>query len=197
MHQTVHGVLLDNGTSSDFGLPLSFFQGIKAKIISGDIHVQQKLGCVEYVGSPYRIDFGDRYTPRCLLLDSKGQHDLRFPCLDKHLVEITGDGEIKLPKGTTIAPGDQVKIRVTLNRTELPIWPRIRAAAAATAAAGGWLVQGMTLNLVDTAQQPAPRASVELKRKDSAQLIREFGEAQGLEPELAEIGRMIVESMKV
>src|SRR5205814_1607714 len=54
------------------GIPTSIFPR-NAKVISGDIHVPQHFGPIEYVGAPYRIDFGDDYEPRVLFLSTKDE----------------------------------------------------------------------------------------------------------------------------
>lgn len=71
-HNTFHNADIGNGQRVESGIPVTVF-GDRPQVISGDVHIPQKLGPVTYVGAPYLIDFGDSYEPRVLLIDKKGQ----------------------------------------------------------------------------------------------------------------------------
>lgn len=85
-HQTFNGAAVGFGRELE-GIPLTVFpKGVQ--VISGDIHVPQKLGCVTYVGAPTLIDFGDSYTPRVLLIENSGKLvSIPVPGVQKRLVK--------------------------------------------------------------------------------------------------------------
>jgi hypothetical protein len=194
-HQTFKGALYENGQHAPDGVPLSIFHGFKGKVYSGDIHVPQRFGFAsgpgpEYIGSPYRIDFGDRFTPRALLLKDDGSKaDLRFPCPSKHLIEITADGELGGLK--EVAKGDFVKIRAILRRADFPLWPKLRAQVAAMAQAGGWQIAGSELRASDGPSSAPKEAKMPLKI-DRRTLVAEFAKKQALDADLAAIGQEII-----
>lgn len=66
MHQSVLGAIASNGQKMN-GMRISRFDGIRARVISGDIHVPQKLGPVIYAGSPHPVHIGDAHRWRVLL----------------------------------------------------------------------------------------------------------------------------------
>lgn len=197
LHQTVIGAAYESGMPADKGLPLTFFNGSPAEIFSGDIHSPQRIDGhpgMTYVGAPYRVDFGDRYTPRCLLLSPGGDRDLRFPCPVKHALDVTGDGEIILPKNTKIAPGDHVRVRVRLTREQLPLWPRIRAALIDMGKQEQWgACVGPSLELLPSdaliASQPVSAGRAKLQPVD---VLKRFSERHQIEPDVADVGAVIL-----
>ena len=65
-HQTFNGAMASNGDRME-GVPLSAMaveMTNGAPVLSGDIHVPQKIGNVTYVGSPHPVCFGDDYEDR-------------------------------------------------------------------------------------------------------------------------------------
>jgi DNA repair exonuclease SbcCD nuclease subunit len=143
-HQTFDGAEAENGQKLP-GIPPAVFADVDAKVYSGDVHTPQRVGRnIEYVGSPYRVRFGDSFTPRVLLLDKFGkQRDLHFPCPSREVVLVSGMDDLrqyrKLPEDT------QVKIRVKLRRSEYSEWPKLRRELVAAAAERGWEVCGVEL----------------------------------------------------
>jgi hypothetical protein len=192
-HQTFVGAQRENGTRSDSGVPASIFKdhGFKGEAFSGDIHVPQRIGGIEYVGAPYRIDFGDSYMPRVLLIDNKGRKsNLRFPCPDKHLIEISADGEIAGTEG--IKPGDQVKVRAILKRADLPLWPGLQKNIRDMAEKGKWVLYGPELRRSDEDKPAEARAQVRPRRMDPIELVLDYGKRNELDETLLEIGVAIL-----
>ena len=121
------------GASSETGMPLT---GLSASPIrrfrrsamwAGDVHRPQTLKCgLTYVGSPFRIRFGDDFTPRVLLVDEKTgkSTDLHFQCLQKHGLHIKKPEDIL---AVDLRRGDQVKIDIELGREDLVGWATIKA----------------------------------------------------------------------
>ena len=112
-HQTFKGAIVENGMPMD-GIPPEIFDGWEGKVISGDVHVPQKLykGKIEYVGSPYHIRFNDTFTPRVMLLQNDGKvKSLSYKTIKKHTLHISNPSEINNYK---LKKGDQVKIKLSI-----------------------------------------------------------------------------------
>lgn len=110
-HQTFKGSVVENGNILD-GISPNIFGDIKAKVISGDIHVPQRIGKITYCGAPYHIHFADTFHPRLLLIHPDHTlQNLHFPCLQKHTIVITGIDEVE-KQLSTINAHDQVKVRI-------------------------------------------------------------------------------------
>jgi hypothetical protein len=86
-HCSVTGAGTGHGRRLEGGVPLSIFPR-DARVISGDIHVPQQVGCVTYVGAPSLVDFGDDYQPRFLLLDGDRMRSIPIHGPQKRLVEV-------------------------------------------------------------------------------------------------------------
>jgi hypothetical protein len=125
-HVTFDGSESENGTLLP-GVDPAIAKGYEGKIYSGDIHVPQKIRKnVEYVGAPYHCRFGDTFTPRVLLIHNDGSsEDLRFPAPRKHTIEIDKIDALNKAK---FKPGDHVKVRFYLRRTEYDEWRKTRDA---------------------------------------------------------------------
>ena len=128
MHQTFNGAESESGVQLN-GVDTSILSGIKAKIISGDVHVPQKLGRVTYVGSPYRVHFGDKFKPRVLLLrdinemsGNKEQiQDLHFKTTTRMTIELPDSQHFKDME----FDGDtQVKVRLKLSASDMLDWEK-------------------------------------------------------------------------
>lgn len=149
MHQTAPGSVASNGQKMD-GEALPSLKG--PKVYSGDIHVPQVLGDIEYIGSPYHVHFGDRFTPRAVLLDRKGRaEDMHFPCLRRHTLTASSMKDLAKQIATTQS-GDQVKVRLLLTPAEKHEWMTMRRNAIKMAEYAGLEVHGIEL-LVEPGQR--------------------------------------------
>lgn len=199
VHETFKTALCENGTASPDGLPPRLFydNGFKGWAIAGDIHVPQKLSLKnpsipEYVGAPYRVDFGDNYEPRVMLITAEAtKRDLYFPCPMKHLIEIDANGECPQDMDR-IKPGDQVKVRVHLRRAELSIWPKLQKAIRELAARGKWELYGPELRRAEEDDVPVVPSSKVLQRVDPIQLIKRYGEKESLSKDFIDVGAEIL-----
>jgi DNA repair exonuclease SbcCD nuclease subunit len=108
-HNTFKGALSEHGKELD-GISQSVFSKHQ-KVISGDVHVPQRLGPIEYVGSPYPIDFGDAGPRHMILLRSSrdwgyiAYEGPRKVTLDVDLTE-------GVDEQFSVREGDIVKVRV-------------------------------------------------------------------------------------
>lgn len=109
-HQTFAGANVGPRTLD--GISLSVFpEGID--VISGDVHVPQRIKNLRYVGAPYTINFGDNYKPRVLILRDGKITTFSVPGPRKILLEIDNVDELPV-----LNRGDMVKVRVKLARFE-------------------------------------------------------------------------------
>lgn len=190
IHQTIKGAKSSNGTAME-GEDLPKLNA--GKIWSGDIHVPQVIGPVEYIGSPYHVHFGDSFTPRCVELDRKGKaHDLHFPSIRRRAVRIQALADLKR---LDLREGDQAKLVISLTQAEKHEWSRLQREASAWFRDHGIVCQGIRLELerprrhliYDGEHPPVPEAS------DEAGAVLRFVEAEDLGPEALDAGLEILE----
>jgi hypothetical protein len=143
MHQTIKGAIASNGQEME-GEELPPFDG--PRVYSGDIHVPQVIGGLTYVGSPYHVHFGDKFVPRCILLDKYGQeHDLHFETISRLVVKVSSIRELKRKR---FQPGDQIKLRIELPESEKHGWSKIRREAVELLTEAGVEIHGVELIVV-------------------------------------------------
>lgn len=151
-HATFDGARTETGRRLE-GVSLSLFPR-KCRIISGDIHRPQTLGCATYVGAPYTVDFGDDYEARVLLLMRRSaQRDIEIRSIkcagpQKRLVLWDGSSELTLDN---LSRRDIVKVRVQLKPHQYDQWARLRERVQEWAASND-----LVLDLVEP-QIEAPR----------------------------------------
>lgn len=124
MHQTLKGAVASNGQEMEGEQLPENVLATARKIYSGDIHVPQVIGGVEYVGSPYHVHFGDSFKPRCVLLEPGGAAvNLYFKSPRRLTLKVPAS-----PDGLQLGleAGDQVKLRVELSEAEKHDWQAIR-----------------------------------------------------------------------
>lgn len=184
-HQTFTGAKSETGMELT-GVPPSVFSNYKGRVISGDIHVPQRLNkTITYVGSPYLVRFGDSFTPRVMVLGDKparSSTDLRFPCLSKFTLVVTSAEELLSEAAKhNVKEGDQVKVRVRLPRTQYGDWNQIKEQIRTTAVQKGWDLFGPELLPLSQREKAADSVSTyrspEAILKDYAKQKR-FNEAQ-------------------
>lgn len=97
------------------------------KVVSGDVHEPQKDGPITYVGPPYRINFGDTYMPRILLLTEHHMNQRNCEGPRKVLLEVSGWEMLEgaTDDGLAVA-GDIVKVRYEVAAPDYDKWPAIR-----------------------------------------------------------------------
>lgn len=122
MHQTLSGAIAETGFMLSGMDPKKVSKLARgATVISGDVHVPQRVGPVTYVGSPYHVHFGDSFDPRVILW-----HNGKVTSVRRHasprLLRQTVDSldEIDAKKG------DHIKLTIRAHPRE---WRRMRAEA--------------------------------------------------------------------
>lgn len=156
IHQTISGAVASNGQVMEGEqLPDLSTWG---KIYSGDIHVPQVIGPVEYVGSPYHVHFGDRFRPRAVLLDRRNRPvDLHHDNISRVAVTVRGMDDLREMDWRS---GDHAKITVLVDPADVHDWKVIRRNIAAYLEEAKVLVHDIKLRVVDTGarlEDAAPR----------------------------------------
>jgi UDP-2,3-diacylglucosamine pyrophosphatase LpxH len=128
MHATVTGSVAENGQQLTGINPGFLRAGHMAKIYSGDVHIPQMVGRIEYVGAPYPIKFGDDFTGRAVLLENfRKAFDIYPPTIGRHYMTVTADGVMQFSgDGCGYAKGDQVKARIRLAPHEALEWQGLK-----------------------------------------------------------------------
>jgi UDP-2,3-diacylglucosamine pyrophosphatase LpxH len=121
------GKVLDKGPSPSL-VDAEFTGG--APVVSGDIHQEQVLGNIVYIGSPHPVSFGET-TARFLTynFETKKFSSIRRATVQRlvlHFV-LRDDGTvIEDPKFTTLCEGDHVQIHVSTTQAGLLHYPAFR-----------------------------------------------------------------------
>lgn len=182
LHQTIKGARASNGQQMD-GEDLPPLNA--TKVFSGDIHVPQRCGAVEYVGSPYHVHFGDAFKPRCVALDRAGaQFDLVFPSIKRLTLDVRGVRELRV---ISLGRADQVKIRVHLSEAEKHEWRSIRDEAVTIVETAGANLKSIEL-VVEKTRERVRVGQPAAKTIDPARILYDFVDADDLGGELLDAG---------
>ncbi len=187
-HQTFQGANV--GPRKLEGIPLDYFPP-KSNIISGDIHVPQIIKndgsiVVYYVGAPYRVNYGDGYTPKIMIIE-KGYLPKFFPVPGpkKVLLEIKSIQD--LLDGKTYIQGDMLKIRVMLNQFEK--WPEIKKEIQDWGDHNGYVIHTIP---VISAQVHAKKLANFSKKSVTDQLLS-YAERRGISDKVLKTGLTLME----
>lgn len=186
-HVTVQGAEAENEKRLD-GVSVSVFAKAR-KVWSGDVHVPQVRGKVEYVGAPYPIRFGDSFKPRVVWLDDRGKaHDLYFPTIARRLLDL----EPPIKALPSLRRGDQVKVRVHLSRSEYGRWRELKEGIREGASSAG--IDLVAVELVP--KQEDARSSAKpskLMRVQPNRLFAEFCKHAKVDIETSKVGKALME----
>lgn len=186
MHQTAPGSVASNGQRMDGDdmPPLN-----AGKVYSGDIHVPQTIGAIEYVGSPYHVHFGDDFTPRCLVIDrNRKAFDLHYPTIHRKAVRISSVAELD---EVGIAVMDQIKVTLLLDECGAHRWNTIRREIVADIKSRKAELHGIKLE-VQRENQPLANVKQRAALMPADALIR-FVRQQELGGDLLDIALEIIE----
>lgn len=188
MHQTMKGSRASNGEIMEGeALPDLSAAG---KVYSGDIHVPQVIGAVEYIGSPYHVHFGDAFTPRVLLLERGGNPvDLFFKTISRVTVKVQSLRELER---WPLRKGDQVKLRISLTEAERHDWARIRREAKALLREAQVVEAGIEL-IVDKAGNRLDAPRDRQRMRSPADALYAYVKSEELGAEALDIGQRIME----
>lgn len=190
-HQTFQGAVGESGHALD-GIPPKIFGD--ATVVSGDIHVPQAFDNIVYCGAPYRVDFGDDFDPRVLLIDTELGAIDSIPCpgKQKRLIEVRAKTYLEqLKRQSQVNPGDILKVRVELDLADHARWKEIQTNIRKWGADNEfniWLVQP---KIIEAASRPAARR--EISRKDDEELMKTYGKSRGVHADTLKTGLKITE----
>lgn len=184
IHQTAKGSVASNGQKME-GESLPKFTG--TKVYSGDIHVPQQIGEVEYVGSPYHVHFGDKFAPRAVLLTRKGAQDLHFPCLQRFVIKCGSVQELRELLQRDTERGDQVRVRIALTPEERHEWAHVRREVVLTARQAEVTLEGVELIPVTSKRVQLATATRSATRSPSA-LLENYVAREGWGADALEVG---------
>jgi hypothetical protein len=187
-HNTFQGADAGFGRELD-GIPTEIFGSSKVKVISGDVHVPQKLGPVTYVGAPYTIDFGDSYEPRVLLIDEGKVRSFQLRGPQKRLVEINSVEELN--DRDDIFDGDIVKVRVNIAHDDYQNWPSIRASVFKWGEAAGVQVH-QVVPIVAKASVNQKKRREDAPRSDE-ELLEEYAKHRGVDKRTLRTGLLLMQ----
>lgn len=188
MHQTVRGAVAGNGQRMG-GEELPPLDA--GRVWSGDIHVPQRVGPVEYVGSPYHVHFGDDFRSRCVVIERGGRtSDIRFPSPRRVSVRVSDADGVRAAR---LSPGDQVKARVRLAESEKHAWRRVRDEVAAAVAERGAALCGLELEV--ERERRRVRAGERHGALTPEEALARFVGADALGGELLDAGLEILEAL--
>lgn len=166
------------------GIPLSLVPE-RSLVISGDVHVPQEFENIVYVGAPYRINFGDDFVPRLLVIENDGKITaIEADGPRKQLLVINSPAELL---GASVERGDLVKVRLALDPGQAAQWPSLRSQIAEWAEKAG-----VKLALV---QPMLPKPTGERSHrawKSDAELLEAYAEKEQLEAATVAIGRQLL-----
>jgi len=187
-HQTFTGAKTSSGMSMG-GIPVELARRINAKrYFAGDIHVPQRIDCIEYVGSPYQIRFGDDYEGRVIVYDpdKDDMQSLRYPTIAKRTLRISDPDELR---AADINEGDQVKIRMSMSREKFSDWKSIEAEIVSAVKAKGATLHGVEISETEGAMNAAPEA----ESRDPNQIFNDFCAANNVGDNLKKFGAEYLE----
>jgi hypothetical protein len=194
-HDAFRGATTESGHILDKGTDVLWFPK-GSRVIAGDIHKPQKIGCVTYVGAPYTIDFGDDFDPRMLLIDEKGIVE-SIPCEgpQKRLVYAEAGPEPKF-EFSNLYEGDILKVRVRIRAKHADEWVRIKRELEDALRKNKLVPYSIVPELIKDDKQHEKALRSVSSRKSDAQVLREFAERHQIEKRILETGQFLMEKSK-
>ncbi len=181
--QASNGFLLETGSKPAL---LSKSRTNDALVISGDIHVPQKVGNVIYCGSPHPVRFGDEYPCSVLYFDGEKLKRLKRRTIRKATPSLVlEDGDVsEIEEDLTglyddFTAGDQLKFTVYLPRFAFPDWAVVREAVTRWAEKRGVHLESLQLKELEGEKRKKPTEREEKDFGSSAKdLFDSFCEAK-------------------
>ena len=187
-HQTFKGATAGFGRQLEGIDPEELLPG-GATILSGDIHVPQKLGRVIYIGAPYTVNFGDSYDPRILMVNGDKMASIECEGPQKRLIEANSLDEFKSRCKKCADTGDLIKARIAVDN--LASWPAIKEGIKS------WCdKQGLVVNTVQPILMPSvrmkERATADTQRSDQ-QRLKDYAELRNVDGLTLKAGLALLE----
>lgn len=193
MHQTVNGATASNGQRMDGeitskGLPRPH----TCKYYSGDIHVPQFCGHVEYIGSPYPVHFGDTYKPRMIvMLDEEDTVDIAWQGIRRETADID---DVRDLDDLGLEHDDQLKVRLRLSAAETPEWHAHKQAVQQWCDRRGVRLASIELVPQKVRKQLVEPGTAVATRRDVSPLavLKRYAGSRGMDDEALSVGARII-----
>ena len=197
MHQSVIGSKVSNYHEMKEGLDPKFLKDVSATIVSGDIHVPQKLGKVIYLGTQHPVSFGDDYDPRMgVIEDNKLSFILINTIKRPHIKkEVNSFDDLKKDL-QELTSNDQVRITLILEKNQLHEWAELRKQIQDYCKEALIDLHDLKLEV----KQMDSEVNQDLKNyiktnsnsMTSADILRKFAQAEGIDDDLFSIGSKLM-----
>lgn len=119
LHQPFLGAKVNKMYELEKGMEVKSVWGeeMKGRLFSGDIHMPQTCGVVEYVGAPYPVHFGDEYKGRLILLEEGENTWKSIPVTSIRKSFITTPSTSD-PLSFDVTQGDQVMLKIEIGKED-------------------------------------------------------------------------------
>jgi len=183
-HQTFSGAVGDNGFKLE-GVDLGLLPFVP--ILSGDVHVPQRIKNLTYVGAPYTIDFGDDYAGRVILIDNRTNEIMSVPVDGPQKVLCRAKNLDDLDK-LDLLPDDVVRVELPIRRANYAEWFAIVREVREWAAENSVKLDSVLPVVVEpkTSKQPTTR-KVQPKVSDEV-LVKEYAKANKVDEATLKVG---------
>lgn len=198
-HQTFAGAKFSSGITAEGGPRADIFDDLNpAIILSGDVHVAQKVGKVQYVGSPYPINYGDQIPGRVVVLslkDGEGPPKFRqrevsledsFP--KKLVLELDKPEEIS---NVVLRAGDMVKVRLKTSKSDHVVWPEMRDYIRNFCSDSDVHLKG--IELVTTKERRRDAKTVKARNEPPIESLIRYAKRNRISDEMLDAGKALLE----
>lgn len=198
MHTSADNAVVENGTTlPNPDMPNKFLPtGFRGKVWSGDIHVPQCIGDIEYVGAPYHTRYGDGFTGRTIIYDTETAEvkELHFedaPRLLTARVEFPNLQQLEHFLEKQSRPHDRVKLVGRVDTSVLSQdWNQFIDDARAMA--GDLFGVELSGAVLEFAATKAARAAPSARRSDAA-IVRTYASQQGFDEVTTQAGLEVLD----
>lgn len=188
MHQPVTGVDIGTGRRMQVNNMVAFPRGMP--VYSGDPHFPQNISGIEYIGTPYPINFGEQHLYRMLMLDDNFRiaRQIELRPVNKHSITVRSVNELA---DVYVRKGDQAKIEFVIPASKIDQWPVEQAAIAEWAKANNVTIAATTATI-----ETSPDAAVENSYgfEHPVDILIAFAESEGIEEALLVTGYNLIEA---
>lgn len=188
-HNTFKGAHGGFGRELD-GIPVEVMPE-DAMVISGDVHIPQRLGPVRYVGAPYTVDFGDDYDARLFCLyDDMTLTSLRVSGNpQKRLVEFKSLSDLR--KRGNLNKGDIVKVK--MHCEDYAKWGELREAVYEWGKREEYVVHTVIPIIENDKGDPIDEVDAEKWSVPDDEILSEYASRHGVDDKTLAEGVKIIE----
>lgn len=183
-HNTFAGARAEHGQELG-GIPVSVFSD-KQTVFSGDVHVPQTVGCVEYVGSPLQIDFGDDPDRHVVLFDEDSGEVKYIKYKGPFKIVLEFSIEDQTPISSNVREGDIVKVLIHIKPGDFGKFQDAKSHITKTLAKLGCHVY-MVQPVVERGG-PVALDRGQVRKKDDLQVLKDYSEAMSVREPVVKTG---------